>query len=341
LASNLFLFAGGALNLTAASLLTDGGVTNNGNEWQIGSMASSASPGMYFNNGFNLPNNPANGDLLGTTVYSIAPSQFVLSGFTNNNVLINNLWAGTDYGPGPSTTAGYTNNVAIGCLILDAQGANSTFSFTGTGVSNAIYVDELVLLDYASYTNHDTSGNLSAFVFNPNLVIYYADATIAGGVDVSAKLNHKNTNHFRWVSSYAGYFSGTNIVYPDGTTVRMNVALAQSATLDSNGSGTNNASNPTPLFVSSQMDFKETLTNNPSPAVRLTWNSIPSATNTVEYSTNRGNWLVLTNFVSPTNVPPVGGWPIMNTVVNPVTKTNRFYRVRLDQNSTQLYGPGF
>ena len=49
-------------------------------------------------------------------------------------------------------------------------------NFRGTGVSNAIYVDELVLLDYASYTNHDLNGNLPALGINPDLVIYYGQA---------------------------------------------------------------------------------------------------------------------------------------------------------------------
>ena len=70
-------------------------------------------------------------------------------------------WAAGDFG---ASNAGYTNNVAIGHLILDALGpaANAQFYFTGPGASNAIYVDRLELRDYASYTNHDSHGNLAA-----------------------------------------------------------------------------------------------------------------------------------------------------------------------------------
>ncbi len=56
-ASNSVLSAGAALNLTVTNLLADTGATN-GNIWQIGGKAPSASPGIYFNNGFNLPIKP-------------------------------------------------------------------------------------------------------------------------------------------------------------------------------------------------------------------------------------------------------------------------------------------
>jgi hypothetical protein len=280
--------------------------------------------------GLNLPIKPLVGDLLGTTISCTAPPP---------NKQVGNTWAGQDYGV---STAGYTNNAAIGKLILDALGISSSFKFNGTGISNAIYVDDLELRDYA--TNFDGT-HVGALAFNPNLVIYYANATIAGGVSVAEKLNHLNGNHLRWVPMYIGYFSSTYIVYPDGTTNGpFNAGLAQSTTIDSNGNGIPNGSDPIPFFVSSQIHLTLTATNNPPLTARLMWDSIPGSTNTVYYRTNLilGNWLPLTTNISPSLVPPAGGWPITNTITIAVTNNPsvpHFYRVRVDPNTTLLYGP--
>ena len=325
--SNLVLQAGRSLTLQATNLLTDG-VTNgtsgltNGNIWSVGAASIGA--------GLNLPIKPALGDLLGTTITNIAP--------TNKNVI--NIWAGVDRG---SSNSGYTNNAAVGRLILDALGASpgTQFYFSGTGASNAIYVDYLELQDRA--TNRDVNGNVSALEFRTNLfpnllVIYYAQAVINGS-SVAEKLNHKNSNHLRWVPTYAGYFSSTNIVNPDGTTNTVNAALAQSTTIDSDGDGIVNANDPTPFFVSGNVNFTATLTNVPPLKVRLQWQTIPDATNYVFYKTNllAANWLVLTNFITPP-APPYA--PITTNVLDSVNPAvQKYYRVRVDPNSTDFNGP--
>ena len=328
LTSNLVLSVGKALNLAVTNQLTDSDATN-GNNWTLNGQQN-ASPGIYLINGFNLPMlpaNPAAGDLRHTTVTHVAPS----------GRLINNLWAALDQG---AQAAGYTNNVAVGRLILDAQGPSpgAQFYFSGTGASNAIYVDQLTLLDYASYTNHDANGNIPALGFNTNLVIYYADA-IASGVEVSEKLNHRNGDHLRWVPAYAGYYSSTNIVYPDGTTNTVNAALAQSTDLDSDGDGIDNANDPTPVFTPDEVNFTVTATNIPPLAARLTWQTIPDATNTVFYRTNLAmtSWLVLTNFTTPP-APPYA--PITTNVLDAVNPAfPKFYRVLVNPNSTDFSGP--
>lgn len=323
--SNVMLTASNALNLTATNLLTDTGVTN-GNFWTVGRLGPGAGQGVYLNNGFNLPIKPLVGDLLGTTVTNIA----------HTNILVNNLWAGVDRGSSP---AGYSNNAAVGRLTLDAmtssvQGAQ--FYFSGTGASNAIYVDRLSLNDFASYTNHDANGNIPTLNFNTNLVIYYADA-VASGIEVSEKLNGANGNHLRWVPSYAGYFSSTNLVYPDGTTNTVNIALAESTDIDSDQDGIVNASDPTPFFVPNEVKFTLTLTNiSAMNYAKLSWQSIPSSTNSVFYNTNLvvPNWQVLTNFVTVGSSSPT-----INTVldkVNPVSP--RYYRVLVSPNNFLYYG---
>ncbi len=157
--SNLVFQAARSLMLQVTNLLTDTGVTN-GNIWSVGSTNGNGG------NGFVLTVKPLVGDLLGTTItnYVPGPSKQVI-----------NLWAGQDRG---ISLDGYTNNAAVGRLILDALGANSTFLFKGAGASNALYVDYLELRDQA--TNRNISGDVTALAFNTNLIIYYAQAVING-----------------------------------------------------------------------------------------------------------------------------------------------------------------
>jgi hypothetical protein len=313
-ASNLLLQADRSLTLTATSLLTDAGVPN-GNTWLVGSQAGSAGIGVYLDNGFNLPLKPLLGDLLGTTVTSIAPL----------NSLVNNLWAGEDRG---ASNAGYTNNVAIGRLVLDAlaPATGAQFYFSGTGASNALYVDRLELTGYASYAYHDSGGNLRALAFNTNLVIYYADAVDPNYGDVSALINHKNNDHLRWVPTYAGYFSSTNLVYL-GATNAFNLALAQDSVIDSDGDGIANASDPTPFFLPAMLNVTVYPTNNPPNNMVIGWSTIPLATNTVFYTTNLTApvvWTVLTNFISPQPLPN----PAVNvTVFDLMVTPPRYYQV--------------
>ncbi len=362
--SNLMLQAGRKLTLQVTNFLTDDGVSN-GSIWSVGGSAVGGS-----DSGFNLlllPTNSAyRNDLLGTTVTNIAPP----------NKSITNTWAGRDYGV---SAAGYTNNVAIGRLILDSRtnAAYSQLAFTGTGVSNAIYVDELFLLNYASPTNHDLSGNLPALVFNTNLVIYYAQALASGGpggsmLSVAEYLDHRNNEHLRWVWSYAGHFSSTNIVYPDHTTNGpFNAALAQSSVIDSDGDGLVNGSDPTPFFVPSMLNLiwfptgpgttvswntvplatnyvywstnvvlAPSLvnlyahpTNNPFNNMVIGWNTVSLGTNILSYSTDMITWLLLTNFVS-SQYPTA----LTNvTVFDPIAGPMRYYTVTVDLPSPTWY----
>jgi hypothetical protein len=326
-ASNVQLEAGGGLILQVTNLLTDmftngPGVTNaSGNIWTFDGGA-----GLV---GLDLPIQPAAGDLLGTTISVTTPSP---------NKTVKNFWSGHDFGV---STSGFNNNEAVGQLVLDATGPNTTLSFAGTSISNAIYVDRLVLNNYASYVNGVGSANIPTILLKTNIVIYYADAiattTVNGGpyLDVSYQLNHSNTNRFRWVPEYTGFFSSTNLVYPNGTTNTVNLGLVTSPYLDSNGDGIPNAGEIDPIFVSSQVNFNQTLTNGME---ELTWDSIPSSTNTVFSTTNMAVWNVVTNFVSPSQVPPAGGWPITNIVFEPITGPMTFYRVGVSPNSVDVYG---
>src|SRR5439155_7475815 len=115
--SNLSIAVGRSLSFSATNLLTDTDYPG-ANSWSVG-------------DGVNLWARPAAGDLRGTTIQSTAP--------IFGEVL--NFWAGEDRGCAP---AGFTNNGALGRLILDG-GDDSQFTFRGTGAQNGLYVDYLEL----------------------------------------------------------------------------------------------------------------------------------------------------------------------------------------------------
>jgi hypothetical protein len=336
--------AGRRLTLWSTDLITDGSVTN-GNIWVVGSNGITGSPIFSVNaSGFNIPVKPPVGDLLGTTVTNTAPTL----------KSIYNFWAGTNYG---LSTRGFTNNLALGQLILDNRSSslmlgnpNSFFYFNGMGVSNAMYVDNLILMNSATNGNATNSFNFPWLRIGTNMVIYYAQA-IENGISVAedidkASQHGANGGRLRWIYSYAGHFSSTNLVYPDGSTNTVNAALAASTDIDSDGDGLANASDPTPFFMPSQVNFTLTTTNLPPWSVKVQWATIPHATNFVYYTTNlvSTNWLAFTNFknwyygsnvavtnsahgnhfISPTSVPS----PATNVwVFDAITNVPHYYRV--------------
>ena len=336
--SNLVLQTKRSLTLQATNQITDTGV-NNGNVWTVGSTNGTGGNGVV------LAFKPILGDLLGTTITNYAPPP---------NKIVNWTWAGQDFGV---STAGYTNNTAVGRLMLDALANGSAFSFSGTGTSNAIYLDYLGLLDSLTngvYNSYDFSPWLT---INTNIVIYFAQAVV-DGVSVAEKINEASLQgknggvvsngivivpgRLRWIPMYAGHFSSTNIVYA-GVTNTVNAALAQSKDLDSDGDNILNAFDSSPIFVPAEVNFTFTLTNVPPLGTRLTWDSIPSATNIVLYETNLvpANWQTWTSFVSSSTVPPLGGWPLTNSIT--ITMTNNpagpyFYRVIVAPNNFDTYG---
>jgi len=286
--SNTAIQAGRSLSIVATNLLTDGDTTNN--FWVLGTANGGAGTAA----GLVLPIKPVAGDLHGTTI-----SNLDLSG-----TLVNDYWSGIDYG---AVNAGYKNNAAIGQLYLDAQGQypHTGYYFTGTatnGATNAIYVDCLQLRDYAGYTNRLTYGvgvNIPTLSFNTNLVIYYAQALVENGVSVAEAIDHANGDHLRWVPTYTGIFSSTNLVYPPGTTNTVNTALAESPDIDSNGNGLpNDGDPPMPFLTPSGLNFTILLTNLPPKSVRIQWTSVAYGTNFIFYKTNLLSpaWMPFTGF---------------------------------------------
>ncbi|MGH7942757.1 MAG: hypothetical protein ACREFR_16990 [Limisphaerales bacterium] len=316
IASNIALQAGRSLDLQVTNYLWDGGASN-ANVWAVGATNGTGA------NGLMLPFLPTNttpplNNLLGTSISLVTPAP---------NKQVASIWAGLDYG---TNTIGYnTNNVAIGQLILNSQAPESSFYFSGppdSTTNNAIYVDQLVLENFASLADREGSAGIPTLQFNNNpgagnLTIYYADAvssaTVNGGPleEVSYLLDGLNGGHLVWIPQYVGIYSST--------TNHLNIGLVE---------------NSQPGAIASRVDFKLAAINVPQKSVRLTWESFPGATNAVYYSTNlvRSDWLLLTNFVSPTNLPPMGVWPISDAVLEPynLSAPDSYYRVIVTPNSS-------
>ena len=317
--SNHSLVTAGALNLVISNSFNsspDGSGRLSTNYWQVGQ-------------GFNLANLPSDsqkGDVMGTTLLSVVqPHQDIVS-----------TWAGLDFG---NTPFAFTNNMAVGHLVLDGLDATSIFTFSGSTSGNALYVDLLELQDFA--TNR-VSPNLSALNVDPdgvdagvtNMVIYFADAQIrlADGsvLDVSEKLNHANNDRLRWVSGYNdGRFSSTNFAYPSGTIYSLNRALVTSTTIDSDGDGTPNGYDSTPFGGSAPVtafdpfNLSVRSTNNPPNSIVISWPATKGATNYVESKSSLGGSAWISAFV--TNSPVTG----TITATLPSGVGVNYYRVRV------------
>jgi hypothetical protein len=214
-------------------------------------------------------------------------------------------------------------------------------------VSNAIYVD---YIEFDGSASNETSYDFPELSINTNMVVYFAQAyargiSVAEKIDVASRFYGRNNGRLLWVPTYAGYFSSTNIV-SGGVTNTVNAALAQSSDIDSNGNGIPNASDPSPFFLASEVNFTETLTNVPPLSIRLSWDTIPNATNYVYYETNlvSTNWILLqTNSSMPANPfisPQPEGSSVTNiSVLDPINQVQpRYYRVTVQPDLT--YGEG-
>jgi hypothetical protein len=284
-AVNSTMTIGGSLLLDVTNRLSDGGVAAN-NSWTVA-------------DGFNLAQRPETGDLLGTRIISTAAY----------NSLVNHAWGGEDRG---ISAAGFSNNAALGRLVLDGQDL-SLFRFTGTGTNNALYVDYLECLNYATNIQ-------AALAVETNLTIYFANANISPD-----KLNGALRGRLKWVYNYTGANSTTNIMV-DGRLVPMNTALMQSAYSDLDADGIPNKVDTTPLLSGSSLDLQVEYVRLPMLAAQISWYAIKGSTSYVDYRTSLvgGDWVTLTALGQ-------GATNGRLTVVDPVRDgQQRFYRVRVE-----------
>ncbi len=297
---NYQLSSGGSLELAATDSLSDAG-------------AGSGSV-LAMQSGFNLYSKPPFGDLLGTTFRSTAPNFFE----------VDHVWAGQDRG---LSASGYTNNVAMGQLVLSSSGTSPYFFFTGAGISNGLYVDTLDLSSLGS-------NYLDNIGIDNNLVIYYAAAKLGFAPPPNAYgtsqepeeyLDGQFGGHLRWVQSYAGPNSLVAVLI-NGQTYYVNKALRFSKIIDSDGDGVPNYYDLTP-FGALTLTASITQTNQPSQkAMTISWNAAPNTVYSVEYSTSMfsTNWLPLLTY---TNNAPTNGIVTVVDTNSLSSGSQRFYRI--------------
>lgn len=310
-------FLPGALVIDATNTLTDGGA-GAGNLWRV-------------TGGFRLARRPATpGDLLGTRIESRSGT------FVQNT----HQWAGLDRG---NTNTGYVNNLALGRLVLDGVLLNR-FRFTGVSTNNALYVDYLELRTNG-VPNSRSADYIGSFAIDPDFTIYFADSNL----DPIA-LSGLGGGRIKWVSSYVGAESGTNLLYPNGITYRFNAALVRSMDFDTDGDNVLNGLDCTPIPVGTNFNTTGQQCPAPAPAapgvakalaasdlhltialaaeggeVVLDWDAPANSANTVEFSESLsgGAWQSLTNFING----PTG---TRVTVRDAAAAPTRVYRVRVD-----------
>jgi hypothetical protein len=223
LVSNHVFQAGGAITLSPSVSLDDG-------TFASGCPEFNTNKNFWVSTGVNLTVEPPLATLASTTVSNFAPP------FRN----VVNRWAAADRG---ATPAGFDNNAVIGRLVLNG-GLNSQFTFSAATGGNAIYVDRLEL---ENFTTNYIGNDLQGISIDPNMKVYYGQA-LAAGVSVAEKINGYEGGRLIWVSNYnCGFYSSTNLVYPDGSTNRVNAALAASCNIDSDGDNVVNCVDLSPI----------------------------------------------------------------------------------------------
>lgn len=276
----------GAIILTITNTLFDSGST--------GPNRLVAGDGFHFLFA-NGTGKPTSGDLLGTSLETAAPI------FAS----IDHTWPGDDRGV---STAGFTNNLALGRLVLSV-GFDAEVVFAGAGTSNALYVD------YLDFLGVDLAEVETALRAEPNIVIYFADSSLP-----AEQLDGLLGGRLRWVKNYAGAYSSVDLLV-NGQVIKVNRALRQSLTIDSDGDGLANgfdASPFDPAVLNLSVASAAPLT------LSLNWTAAANTIYKLEYTTNHGQaWQLLKNYTNnaPTAVPA----SVLDAV--PVGSPQRYYRV--------------
>ena len=283
---------------------------------------------LSFQNGFSLLSKPSVGDLLGTTFNSEA------SGAANPiSVKVDHFWPGNDMG---ATAAGYSDNEAIGKLILSSQVPFPTFTFGGgsTG-AHAMYVD---LLDLSALGT-----NFESFLkIDPNYTIYYAAAKLAftpppdtNGVPQEPEeyLDDRLGGRLRWASSYAGPNSSTPVVINtngQSFSIEINTALRNSRRIDTDGDGIPNYYDPNPVDPPPFKLTSELVSVDPAPAkaISISWMADPNTAYQVQFTTNPVSATVWQSLLNVTNNSSTNRTLVIwDTNSVPVS---RFYRVKVN-----------
>lgn len=307
--------------LDGGTLDSEGDILIDGGSFKFRLGSASTRSGLYFSvtnslsdsgadaqnswicqDGFHVVRKPMFGDLLGTLIRTAAPR------FAD----VPHTWAGENRG---DTAAGFSNNLAVGRLSLDAE-LLGLLSFHGVGPSNALYVDRLEL-------SQAVAADLESHVaVDDDFVIYFADASLP-----VEELDGRLNGRLRWVKDFAGPNSSVDVLLLNGQTIQVNRALRNSLIIDSDGDGVANGLDFYPFDAAVWASLSLTSLSGSS-APMLSWNSAPQTVYVLEYTTdlNAGSWQPLATY---TNTAPAPG--TISVVDSNLLSGDRqrFYRVRL------------
>ncbi len=245
--------------------------------------------------GIEMVRKPQESSLLGTTI-ALGAAQYQL---------VSSTWPADDVGAVP---AGYTNNLAIGRLVIDPA-VQGTLSIAGAGDRNGMYVD---YLEFGTSAQADLEGSL---IIEPNLTVYFSDSNLD-----YATLTDTFPDRLVWISDFAGPNSSVPVLLPNGQTIRVSRGFRNSPTIDSDADGIANGSDISPFDGATITEFDLT-----AGMMSLTWRAAPDTTYQIEVTDAIpfGDWSVIREYThSGTEVEEVS---IEDTI--PAGTGERYYRV--------------
>lgn len=274
----------GAINVLITNSLSDSGA--------VAPSRFVCGDGFHF--AYANPALPPSGDLLGTALETAAPI------FSSTD----HTWPAADRG---ATAAGFTNNLALGRLVLSV-GFDAEVVFNGTTSSNAIYVD------YLEFLGIDLAEVELALRAGPNFMIYFADSNLP-----AEELDGLLGGRLRWVSDFAGPNSSVDLLVGNQV-IKVNRALRNSLIIDSDGDGLANGFDPSPFdppVVNITLATAAPLT------LAVSWQAAAQTTYKVEYTTNQKDWVLLESYTNQTATAAPA--TVLDQV--PPGSPQRYYRV--------------
>jgi len=224
--------------------------------------------------GIRLEQKPMRGDLLGTEF------QLSVTDFESQRV----HWPAEDRG---ASVAGFTDNAAIGRLIL-TNGQLSRFLFGGDqGAGNAVYID---YLEFVGLEEDDIGENsVPVMAVEEGYTVYFAASNVPAEL-----LDGLYDGRLRWVNEYPGDNSSMPLyLAPLDKTIRVNRSFRQSILFDTDDDGTANGFDLTP-FGGGLPDITA-VTRSGGKNVDIEWMGIPGSLYRIEYKADieQAEWQLL------------------------------------------------
>jgi len=227
--------------------------------------------------GIRLERKPARGDLLGTEIRA------TVADFESQRI----HWPAEDRG---ANVVGFTDNAAIGRLIL-TNGNLSRFLFGGNeGGGNAVYID---YLEFIGLEEDDIGENsMPVMAIEEGYTVYFAAANVPAEL-----LDGLYDGRLRWVKEFPGHNSSMPLyLAPLDKTIRVNRSFRQSILFDTDDDGTANGFDLTP-FGGGLPDITA-VTRAEGNKVALEWMGIPGSLYRIEYKADveQAKWQLLKEY---------------------------------------------